>query len=554
MKKLYSILVVCGLLVTATSCKKYLDVNTNPNNPTTSTPDLILPQALVSTARYTVQFNTYGGYTIGMIANAGGFGAFGSQTTYNFATTDYTNLFANSYDNINDYQYVVNNTTNDGTDRYFNAAARIMRAFAYQRLVDTYGDVPYTDAVKGAAVTTPKYDKAETIYTDLFVQLNTAIASIDLTSVDIPTPINKGTSGSVDVLFGGDMQKWKAFANTIKLRMLIRIQNVPSLTSVFTAEKGKLAGVTFLSDDAIVQPGYVAQAGATTNDPSKQNPMWDTWAYNAASVATGTGIAQEPTFFAVGFYDGKKLTDGARGAVTYKSLTTYTGQLGSSNNPVAPSGSAWYIGSTTGTAGNAAGILKGPLMGQPIMLAAESYFLQAEANLIGLVPSTTSKAQPANASEASGTGFSNFYNGIRASFEYLYKDQSGNYGYTLGTKALTKAQADADAYAYVVANTAGALINTNTSNITLESIITQKYIAMNMITGDEAYNEYRRTGFPKSVAGTTATTAASILSTATTTDKLPVRIQYPASEYSLNSANVPPAVNNSTSKLFWDIN
>ena len=551
MKKLFRILMVCGVIATATSCNKYLDINNNPNAPTKDvTPDIILPQALVSTAVYSVQFNTYGGYTEGMIANAGGFGAFGSQTTYNFATTDYTNLFSNSYDNLNDYQYIIDNTTSDGIDRYFNAAARIMKAFNYQRLVDTYGDVPYTEALKGANNLTPKYDKAEAIYTDLFVQLNTAIASIDKTG-DVPTAINTGPSGTIDVLFGGDMAKWKAFANTIKLRMLIRIQKVGSLASVFTAEKAKLAGASFLTTDAIVQPGYAA------GNTGKQNPMWNTWGWNEAGTATGTGIAQEPTFYAAGFYDGKKIEDPIRGAITYKSLTTYTGQLGSSTNPTAPNGSAWFSGTGTGVSAHGAGILKGPTMGQPIMLAAESYFLQAEANLISLV------GTPANIEGTNGT----FAKGVRASYTYLYKDQSGgfseNYGTTDDPYLLTAAQAEADANDYLASagtnpTTKSYLVQISTATSDaqkLEAIITQKWIALNQITGDEAYNEYRRTGYPvTSPTGTTAQNKASTLSVSTAADKLPVRIQYPSSEYALNSGNVPPAVNNFTSKLFWDLN
>jgi hypothetical protein len=550
MKRLFNILMVCGLVVTATSCKKYLDVNTNPNAPTTSTPDLVLPQALVSTARYTVQFNSYGAYIAGQIANAGGYGAFGSQTTYNFATTDNVNLFTNSYDNINDYQYVVNNSTTDGNDRYFNAAARIMRAFVYQRLVDTYGDVPYTEAVLGAANTTPKYDKAEDIYTDLFAQLNTAIASIDNAATGV-TSINQGPSGKVDVLFGGNMAKWKAFANTIKLRMLIRVQAVPALASVFATEKAKLAGATFLTDDAIVQPGYVVQAGPTADDPTKQNPQWNTFAFTVTGTAAGSGLSQEPTAYAVGFYDSKKIADPNRGAVVYKSLTASTGQLGSSNNPVSPNGSGWFSGTGSGTAAVGVGILKGPSMGQPIMLAAESFFLQAEANTIGLVGSLS------NAQGATG----NFRKGIEASFKYLYKDQAGGYSYAVDDKEYTAAEATADAAAYVAANTGGlgndlvVFDGLTTQPKRLEAIITQKWIALNFINGDECYNEYRRTGYPMTVPnGTAVTNAASTLSTSTAADKLPTRIQYPSSEYSLNSANVPAAVNNFTSKIFWDIN
>lgn len=522
---------VCGVVIAGTSCNKYLDINKNPNAPTASTPDLILPQAIVSAAAYTVQFNNVTGYINGMTANGGGYGAFGAQTTYNFATTDFTNLFTNSYDNINDLQYVIDNTTPGGIDRNFNAAARIMRAFAYQRLVDQYGDIPYTEAVKGVANTTPKYDKAEAIYTDLFAQLNTAIATIDMTGGEVPSSIKTGPNGTIDVLFGGDMQKWKVFANTIKLRLLVRIQDVTSLASVISAEKAKLAGAVFITDDAIVQPGYVA------GNAGKQSPMWNSWAYNETSTPSANGIQQVPTAYAIGFYDGKKISDAKRGAAVYKSLTAYTGVLGSSNNPNAPNGSAWYIGSATGTQGDAIGVLKGPAMGQPLFLAADAYFLLAEANLKGLIGS------PATAKD-------NFILGIQKSFAYLYKNQTG----------IVTGNPVADANTYITAGVTAANPLVSFDDATspaqkLEAIITQKYIALNQIIADEAFNEYRRTGYPRtSPTGDAAHNAASIISTSTAPDKLPVRIQYPSTEYALNSANVPAPVNNFTSKLFWDKN
>lgn len=519
---------MCSLVVAATSCNKYLDVNKNPNQPTESTPDLILPQAIVSAAAYTVQFNNVFGYANGMTANGGGYGAFGAQTTYNYATTDFTNLFTNSYDNINDLQYVVDNTSATGKDRYFNAAARIMRAFAYQRLVDQYGDVPYTEAVKGAANITPKYDKAEAIYTDLFAQLNTAIATIDITGGDVPTDLAKGPNGSVDVLFGGNMQKWKAFANTLKLRMLVRINGVASLAAVVNTEKAKLAGATFIIDDAVVQPGYVA------GNAGKQNPMFNSWAYNEVNVPAGNGIQQVATTYAVGFYNGVKISDPKRAAVTYRNISA-PGVLGSSNNPNAPNGSAWLTGTDNGTTTNTTGILKGAAMGQPIFLAADAYFLLAEANLKGLI---------GGAGDAEG----NFKLGIEKSYTYLYKNQTGT---VTGNPV-------ADADAYITANAGNKLVDYSAATTPaqkLEAIITQKYIALNQIIADEAFNEYRRTGYPvSSPTGDAAHNAASIISTSTAPDKLPVRIQYPSTEYALNSANVPAAVNNFTSKLFWDIN
>ena len=548
MKRILSILALCGV-VTFTSCNKYLDINENPNSPTSSTPDLILPQALVSTAAYSVQFQNYGVWSAGMLANAGGYGGFGAQTTYSFATTNYTNLFSNSYDNINDYQYIINNTTTDGNDRYFNAAARIMRAFCYQRLVDTYNDVPYSEAVQGADNTTPKYDQAEDIYVDLFDQLNTAIESIDNTAPGVVS-ITSGTAGSIDVLFKGDMARWKKFANTIKLRMLIRIQNVASLNSTFATEKAALEN-NFLAEDAIVQPGYVG------GQDGKQNPLWNSYAYTYTGTAANNGLTGIPTSYAVGFYNGVKLNDGFRGPIVYRSLTTYTGQLGRSDNPVSPSaGSAWFSGSGAGTSGNGVGVLKGPGMGQPIMLAAESYFLQAEANMIGLVGNL---AAAQGVSNASPTG--NFWKGILASFQYLYKDQNGGYSYvSAGGKAYTAAAAEADAMVYVTNNIGTYLVNfdaATTSAQRLESIITQKWIALNFITADEAWNEYRRTGYPavtNSPAAPAVETPASTISISPRPDRLFTRIQYPSSEYALNSANVPTGISNFTSLIFWDAN
>ena len=88
-----------------------------------------------------------------------------------------------------------------------------------------------------------------------------------------------------------------------------------------------------------------------------------------------------------------------------------------------------------------------------------------------------------------------------------------------------------------------------------EAIITQKYIALNFLFGHEAWNEFRRSGYPKNVGlNTTAnarTTFVSIASRATSEDKLPTRILYPNTEFSYNAANVPADINKYSSKIFW---
>src|SRR5579863_2917408 len=124
--------------------------------------------------------------------------------------------------------------------------------------------------------------------------------------------------------------------------------------------------------------------------------------------------------------------------------------------------------------------MKGPNMGEPLMLLAESDFLMAEADLRGIL---------------SGTAATDFNNGIAASFSYLEAGPSLTSGTPVTPGAIS------DAAAYQAANSTKYLANYSlaaTPAQQLEAIITQKYIALNYINGEEAWSEYRRTGYPVS--------------------------------------------------------
>ncbi|GAA4324295.1 SusD/RagB family nutrient-binding outer membrane lipoprotein [Mucilaginibacter gynuensis] len=525
-----------------------MDVNqTNPNNPVAVGVDLVLPQALAATASTSVTFNSYGAWTGGFQANAGGFGGFGAVLTYNYTTSDNTGLWSQSYNNINDFQYVINNSAPTGIYKNFNAVAKIMRVFAFQRLVDVYGDVPYTESAKGLENLTPKYDKAEDIYKDLIKQIDDAIVSINLPN-DKKTTVSlaRGTNGSIDITgLSGDgytLTGWKKFANTLKLRLLIRIQKVGSLASTYNAGKASLASLgaaDFLTDDVLVQPGYAKQDG-------KQNPAFQTYAYDAAGNATQS--SNVPTWYARAFYAGDVLEDNYRYGATYRTGTNFN-QLGYTGSDAAtsPTGSNWYIPQTDES--TIVGILKGPNAPFPLMLAAEGYFLQAEANLIGLLSGGTSAVNLA------------FHNGIGQSIKYLYKNASG-----------TPTETDGDIFgaggyvdSYAADNASRTDGNGYLADITsatsdeerLEAIITQKWIALNFITSNEAWAEFRRTGFPKSnptADGNDVSSIVSLQSTSPRADKLPVRVLYPQSEYAVNAGNAPTGVSQFTSRIFWDAN
>jgi hypothetical protein len=535
MKKIFNALLLGSLLLASTSCNKYLDINTNPNAATAATPELVLPNALTVTAANQVGFNQYGSQLVGYEVNAGGYGGFGTLFTYSFSNSSFTGLWTNTYDNLEDYQYIVTNTKGVSGYAQYEAIANIMKAYNFQLLVDQYGDIPYTNALQGANNTSPSYDNAATVYQALITSLDAAITQLKAN----PTGVKSLTTS--DVLYHGDIPSWEKFANTLKLRMLIRIQNVSTLSSFVTTEFGNLdAAVGFITDDAMVNPGYVQTSG-------KQNPNWDATFQNAAGTLNPNGRAYIASKYVFAFYSGVKITDNTRGALVYRGFpgSTATGQLGDAiNNPNAPTSYPdWYTG--TGT-GNTTGILKGISAGQPLMLAAESYFLQAEAALNGKI---------------TGDSYTLFKNGIIASFNYLEK----------GVANTASATATADFNTYVASNSATNYLveylkaldpNTNLTvdsspTQKLEAIITQKYIALNFIAGAEAWSEFRRTGYPTvttSGAITATGTFASLQTTSPRPDRLPVRILYPDTEYQLNPANVPASINVFTSRIFWDLN
>ena len=211
MKSYLKITAVAALTMAASGCSSFLDINTNPNSLTAATPDAILAQALSVTANnYTgggTSYNSYSSWVAGYWGKSGVVSGYGEEITYNYSTSYYSGLFNNSYDNLNDYQVIIN----QGATTYprHAAIARIMKVYNYLLLVDQYGDVPYTQALLGADNTRPAYDKAADIYRDFIVQLNGAITDINAAAA-------AGRAvGAEDIVFGGNMTRWKQFANSL---------------------------------------------------------------------------------------------------------------------------------------------------------------------------------------------------------------------------------------------------------------------------------------------------------------------------------------------------
>ncbi len=190
---------VFGLLV---SCEDFLDVNVDPNNPTTVTPDLVLAPAQFYTA-YRQQsdrgISHLGNMFMVNWSQSDGFSWYSDEFKYNVTSSFYAGTFNNVYANpLKQYQ-ILNNLEDTRYD-YYKAIAKVMKAFHFQILVDTYGDVPYSEALGRSLLATPKYDDAQTIYEDLIVQLTDAIAIIKNAPENVVIP------GADDCMFGGDME------------------------------------------------------------------------------------------------------------------------------------------------------------------------------------------------------------------------------------------------------------------------------------------------------------------------------------------------------------
>jgi hypothetical protein len=324
-------------------------------------------------------------------------------------------------------------------------------------------------------------------------------------------------------MFFGDMTRWKEFANTLKLRIMVRGNGKVS----FSNNSFDPAG--FLTEDALINPGYV-------RDNGRQNPKWESWGFGY--TGSDANKAWIPNQFVFSFYDGTKLVDSGRAvALYYEYPATGTNRLGIESNSLvsSPSGSFWLPSDErTGIlAGNTTGVLKGPEAGFPVITAAESDFIQAEAIVRGIL--TTGDAETL------------FNDGIVASYRYLYELPDGSLA----------GDPDADAAIYMSDNAGSYLVNyalAATDDQKLEAILTQKYIALNFVNSDQSWNDYRRTHYPtiNSAPGATGVqTFASSVSESTRPDHLPTRVLYPASEGAYNSTNVPKDISPYTSLIFW---
>ena len=486
-------LVVLIIMMTIISCKKgTFDINdVNPNRPSTVPPKYSLTSALTATASYMLGGNgdiiqTWMGYW----AVSGDYTPSPTFVQYQVTTDTYSGNWDNGYLNLENYKLVEDQSSVDPTQVNYQAIAKIMKAFVYQRIVDLYNNAPYSDALSSSNFT-PAYTPASDIYKSIVSQLDSAVAIISSASPDAEDP------AEYDVMFNGDMSMWVKFANTLKLKILMRQTETSGGPAYIQSELSGLSTDDFLGagEDAAINPGYSAAAD------NQQNPMYLDIGYQVnGSLGTNTNYFRANTY-AVNFYYSNKDP-----RVNYfyevKDDGLVHGRL---------LGSVDLEHNDAISGANGVGVVQDPSQDAWILPAFESLFLQAEAIERGYMP---------------GDAGATFNAAVTESFRLLGVDDYANVAATYTSQANTKT-------------------NYTASSNKLQTIILQKWAACNTFDPLESFSDWRRLKIPSDLP-------VSIFPQSTATHS-PYRLEYPTSEHSYNSSNVNAqgTIDIFNSKIFW---
>ena len=482
---------VLAVIVACTGCKKgFLDVNKDPNRGTDEniTADLIFPQAAhnvgVRIASPNVQFiENWMGY----FSQSGDFAIEQDETSYNISFSFGDVLWSNNYNVLFDL-YLSKQKALAAGDQVLAGASMVLSARLWQDLVDIFGNIPYSKVFQGTNNRLPEYDNAKDIYADLQKSLDSAIIYLKST----PT----GTFKATDVVNKGNITLWTKFANTLKLRLLIRQSQVNGFNP--SAEIAKITangGVLGAGESVSVNPGYV-------NENNKQSPFYANYGLTPS---------------------GAEASSSTRANAYFVSLLNSTGDPRLERYFKAPSAGGQITGTVYGrAAGNpdgkhssnmGPGLANDPKQNAWLMPSFESMFLQAEAVARGWLSGNAKDAYEAAVTE---------------SFVWL------------GVEDATNAAKD-----YLANIDIAMWANAGSSALDQAKFIAyQKYMALCGIDPVEAWSDLRRLDMIPD---------KDYLSENTTFNSLPVRILYPQSEYTTNGANVRAQgdINIFTSKIFW---
>jgi len=506
MKKIFQYILLLLVLAFQSSCDKGLsELNENKTSPTAIDPLFQLNNALINLS-FPVSTLVYDmGIVQQVISPNGGVlaGANFNQDNRSPLSPLWQAYYRNVIRNTRD---VISHTKDLPARSNLMNMGRILQAFSFMVLTDTYGDIPYTEGGLGYSdqLFLPKYDAQQVIYTDIIKELTEASGALDAAQA-----VEAG-----DILYGGNIAQWKKFGYSLLLRAGMRLSKADAAKAEATA-KAALAGGVILSnaDNAILRhdANYLHPIGNTLNGTEGANfflarPFVDVLKNTADPRLSAIAIRY------VGATSGPAQTP----AVGTTDPTKQIGMpMGKDNGTAAAAATADGLASyyeysqvdrrrlTKGTA---------PAF---FVTAAQSQLLLAEARQRGWI--------------TAGTVQGYYDAGVRAHMEEL-------------------ATHDANAAVPAAAITTYLTTNPFSPATALQQINTQYWIA-SFLNGAEAWSNFRRSGFPA-------------LSANPYVGDIPAgtfirRITYPVSEISANTTNVNEAIarqgpDKMDTRVWWD--
>lgn len=543
MKSLYKIFFGLSALsvLVFTGCKKFRDVNTNPNSPEQVTISLLLPAAQGAIAqqlggKFQIAGSMWSQYWT-QDPSASQYRVF---EQYQIDGSDINKSWNGLYSGaLTDLDQIIKK---GGTQKNYIAIAKILKGYTFQILTDQFGDIPFTEALKGESdnITSPHYDSQEIVYNGLINLIKEGMSEIDAAG---PHP------GKDDLIYGGDMAAWKKFGNTLLLRAYMRLSSkAPTVAQ---------QGIAALYTNGI---GFIA-AGETakivySSEPGNYNPLYSE--INNAVIARQLNLIASSTAI-----DSFLANNDPRIAAFYYPNGTFKG-LRQGNYST---GSGTYSTPSAAVGGD---VRAGDVIAQsavaPVIFLSdyESLFLQAEAAVRGW-GTGNDKALFESAVAANFNAYAApITSAIGVVFEPMIADSvatSATEGhpveikYSVAYALETYLKGDAgiltggtyylegDPVSVTPASHWATYPSAGTTQEKIQYIITQKWFSMCGNQGIEAWTEWRRTGFPNFFVVSINSRIG---------NNFPVRFPYPDDETS-NNLNFP-GQKLVTDKVWWDAN
>lgn len=263
MKTKYIIPIICVLLSFA-GCKKYIDVNHDPNRPVDVKEGLILAPVEAAISQ---DITGGGGGNLATVVQQYLQVAALNQPNPNFGTYQMFNQdmdgdWYNYYVQVMNNLVILNKKAEAGGNSNYAAVAKILTAFTLGTATDVWGDIPYSQAFTGIENLTPKYDSQQSVYDAVQQLLDKAIADIGKNATATP--------GGDDYFYNGDMTKWKKLAYTLKARYYMHLTKAPGHTAAAQAQLALTALQNGMeSNDDDLKMSFSGAAGA--ENPWQQN-------------------------------------------------------------------------------------------------------------------------------------------------------------------------------------------------------------------------------------------------------------------------------------------